>query len=64
MTDIRRPRQSSSEHGGIGAKGQSRDHQLEETYRAWCEPMEARIVGPSLSATPIKRPVAGVQRSP
>lgn len=34
MTDIRRPRQSSSEHGGIGAKGQSRDHQLEETYRA------------------------------
>jgi DNA-binding transcriptional LysR family regulator len=38
--------------------------EVEEMLSGWSEPVEARIVGSSLSSTPIERPVADAERSP
>jgi DNA-binding transcriptional LysR family regulator len=38
--------------------------EVEEMLSSWREPVEARIVGSSLSSTPVERPVVGAERSP
>jgi len=38
--------------------------EVEEMLSNWREPAEVRVVGPSLSSTPVERPVASAERSP